>query len=1029
MKTQFVMVLCVGTLAFLNGMSASSDVITPRWGHTVTELPDGRHLIAGGENENGLVAEIEILDFGLDAPTGNITVSAQVVGTLSSPRRRHAAVRLNDGRVLLSGGEGASGILGSAELIDPATGAVTQISLGGPRADHTASLLSDGTVLLAGGHDGTSSLASLQIISPATNTITGPSAGPQLAAPRHQHTATLLDDGRLLLVGGRNSSGALATTEYWDQATGTVTAGPLLSEARFGHTATKIPRGYVAVVGGSDVSAPLATVEVFFAGADVFAPGGSLAVPRTGHSAVALPDNGHLMVLGGRSADGPVAAVELMDPYRHIFTFLSTLAPSRAESAAAIAGPYVWAVGGRSPGGGALGSVAAVRFATLTSDHTSFSPNSTVTLQGDFWLPGEVVTITVASPDNGPATSATSVADADGRFVNTDFATGNDLGIFIATASGAQSGSRAALEFEVSTPPSSPSLATRFSPSEFTQTTSPVTLTIFGGGFIAPSRVVLLMKSSTCGVRALGICIKRIYVSEYAATSVRVRSRRDATQIITIDPTAVFGDRVVVVLPAAVTSNIGDYDVAVGERRITVQTSSWFGFIPGGTSIDHRHVEGEFFGPLTVLAPDFTPPEIVLTVDSSALVNGWYTGDVSVTWSVSDPESSISARSGCEDVRVVTDTAGTTFTCSATSRGGTKTQSVTIKRDASPPDATLSIVEGTAGSNGWYVSPVTVRTTGSDSMSAPVTCTADKVQNADTTGSQFTGSCTNAANLTKEATPLLIKVDKTAPTISAAALTAPNAAGWYQGNVTVAFTCMDATSGIATCPPSQTLSAEGASASASQVAIDAAGRTSAPSNIVAVKIDRTAPTVALSGGPANGGSYYFGQVPAAPACSGSDGLSGLESCTISGYGTTVGSHTVLATARDRAGNASVQSATYTVLPWTFAGFHHPVAMGDVVNTVKGGATVPITFEVFAGPTELVDTAAVNQPLMAMQSVCGSAETSDIELLATGDTSLRYDAATGQFVYNWKTPRLAGYCYVVTVTLKDGTSRSAQFGLK
>ena len=56
-------------------------------------------------------------------------------------------------------------------------------------------------------------------------------------------------------------------------------------------------------------------------------------------------------------------------------------------------------------------------------------------------------------------------------------------------------------------------------------------------------------------------------------------------------------------------------------------------------------------------------------------------------------------------------------------------------------------------------------------------------------------------------------------------------------------------------------------------------------------------------------------------------------------------------------------------------------------------------------------------------------TDDIELLASGTTSLRYDATAGQFIYNWQTPKKVGYCYVVTVKLADGTSISANFNLK
>ena len=175
-----------------------------------------------------------------------------------------------------------------------------------------------------------------------------------------------------------------------------------------------------------------------------------------------------------------------------------------------------------------------------------------------------------------------------------------------------------------------------------------------------------------------------------------------------------------------------------------------------------------------------------------------------------------------------------------------------------------------------------------------------------------------------------------------------------------------------------------------------------------VMIDKTPPIVALTGGPADGGSYYFGAVPAAPICSASDALSGLAGCTVSGYSAAVGPHTVSATATDKAGNVNTASATYTVLPWAFRGFYPPVDMGGVWNTVKNGSTVPLMFEVFAGRTELTSTSVVVQPLTATQPSCmRRPDRDDIELLTIGATALRYDASSGQFIYNWKTPKTPG----------------------
>ena len=122
---------------------------------------------------------------------------------------------------------------------------------------------------------------------------------------------------------------------------------------------------------------------------------------------------------------------------------------------------------------------------------------------------------------------------------------------------------------------------------------------------------------------------------------------------------------------------------------------------------------------------------------------------------------------------------------------------------------------------------------------------------------------------------------------------------------------------------------------------DLAGNTGTASYMV--RVDKTAPTVALTGGPADGGSYYFGPFPPRrPArhrmpCPGS--LVARSLATALSWGHTPSA----ATATDRAGNGSTVSATYTVLGWSFSGFYPPVDMDGVWNTVKGGSTVPLKF--------------------------------------------------------------------------------------
>jgi N-acetylneuraminic acid mutarotase len=141
----------------------------------------------------------------------------------------------------------------------------------------------------------------------------------------------------------------------------------------------------------------------------------------------------------------------------------------------------------------------------------------------------------------------------------------------------------------------------------------------------------------------------------------------------------------------------------------------------------------------------------------------------------------------------------------------------------------------------------------------------------------------------------------------------------------------------------------------------------------------------------------------------------------------VGEHVIRLRVTEDGGLSDTDTATVTVLPWTLKGFYQPVDMNGVYNTVKGGSTVPLKFEIFAGSTELTDVADVRSLTSAETTCNANAVTDEIELTATGGTSLRY--ADGQFIYNWKTPKSPGKCYRVTMATIDGSSLVAYFKFK
>jgi hypothetical protein len=100
---------------------------------------------------------------------------------------------------------------------------------------------------------------------------------------------------------------------------------------------------------------------------------------------------------------------------------------------------------------------------------------------------------------------------------------------------------------------------------------------------------------------------------------------------------------------------------------------------------------------ITVNCPvaDTTSPVITPTISGTQGANGWYTSDVSLTWSVSDPESAISSTTRCESVLITQNQAATDYTCTATSAGGTTSGTATIKRDDTKPVTSVTnVTEG-----------------------------------------------------------------------------------------------------------------------------------------------------------------------------------------------------------------------------------------------------------------------------------------------------------------------------------------------
>jgi N-acetylneuraminic acid mutarotase len=290
--------------------SPTNHLLTGRAGHAAVLLEDGRVLVAGGQmvvapgTPPVTLASAEIYDPAAGAWTAT--------GSMHVRRAEPILTLLPDGRVFVSGAARAAGPdATSAEIYDPATGAWTRVAdMSTPRSDHIQELLDDGRVLVAGGFSGTvrapsAYFASAEIYDPVSNTWTPTGS---MTMPRADAEGVRLENGQVMAVGGNTAISVPATrtntAEIYDPTTGQWRlTGGAMSDPKVDHAVTLLKDGQVLVAGGIRTNdTEVASADLYNPSTDIWTPEPSMARARGGIFAVTLVD-GRVLVVGGENED------------------------------------------------------------------------------------------------------------------------------------------------------------------------------------------------------------------------------------------------------------------------------------------------------------------------------------------------------------------------------------------------------------------------------------------------------------------------------------------------------------------------------------------------------------------------------------------------------------------------------------------------------------------------------------------------------------------------------------------------------
>lgn len=381
--------------------------------------------------------------------------------------------------------------------------------------------------------------------------------------------------------------------------------------------------------------------------------------------------------------------------------------------------------------------------------------------------------------------------------------------------------------------------------------------------------------------------------------------------------------------------------------------------------------------------------------------------------------------------------APTAVSCTAADAHGNSSASqfsVTVT-DTTAPSLTVP-ASVTAEATGPSGASVTFATSATDLVDGSVAVVCDPASGTTfAIGSTTVGcSATDAhSNSSSQSFPVAV-VDTTAPVLTLPADVMIEATGPSGSTVSYVATASDIVDGAVepVCTPASGSTFSIGTTTVSCSATDTTGNASTGSFTVTVQ-DTTAPTLTLPSAITTTATGASG-APVSFTATSTDIVDGTVAVTCtppSGATFAAGAHTVSCLATDSHGNTAGGSFAVTVLFDISGGLLQPVNP-NALNTVKGGSTVPLKFQVRTASGGYITSLSIIGSFVLTQVQCASltTEVDEVDFTTTGGTTLRYDTASNQFHQNWQTPKKPGTCYRVDVVFSGGLQRlSAKFQLK